>query len=163
MNEVDTRLKKLCDYSHNEWRSNFTFGRSLVQIWRLREALPYRDGEVPAGYSTDLGSTPSFVWGVYPPWRISPRACIVHDWNYGVEHYGNPRKEPRSIWGAMHSEARERADELFYSMMLEDGESEFDCAVYYQAVRKFGWNVWRRHTLETVLAERRKYGYGLNS
>lgn len=128
------------------------------RYYRTRFNINLNGTFIPAGYITDLSSIPRYLWSFVSPQEYGLLASIGHDYDYGTEAYGDPYKESRTLWGAITSKARARADEVFYKRLSK--ENERIAQVFYAAVRAGGWNVWRRHTLETVLTERRKYGYG---
>jgi hypothetical protein len=84
------------------------------------------DGRVlrlPIGFETDLASIPRAFWNIYPPQKygfITP--AIVHDYLYSC-HSGFSRKD---------------ADDVFYSLLIENGVSNYTALKFYLAVRAFG-------------------------
>jgi len=46
---------------------------------QVRYTSPTGITVTPGSFITDLGSTPRFVWSVYPPEEFAP-AYIIHDW-----------------------------------------------------------------------------------
>ena len=60
-------------------------GRPTVRLTHfLVYALSTNGGEVrvkiPAGFVTDLATTPRIVWPIFPPWGKWNRAAILHDY-----------------------------------------------------------------------------------
>ena len=99
--------------------------------------LPYPKDEgftklsayIPKGFVFDGASIPRFFWRIidtpFSPFVL--RAALVHDYIYRSHHID-----------------KESADELFYSMLLEDGNSQFKAVVMYQAVKWFGLRAWNK-------------------
>ncbi len=50
--------------------------------WILLSNWDYFGFEVPAGFVTDLTSSPRLVWAVFPKWGVHGPAAILHDWLY---------------------------------------------------------------------------------
>lgn len=82
---------------------------------------------VPAGYVTDLASTPRWLWWLVPPFGAYLGAAVLHDFLYSS----------RPV-------TRVEADRAFFAAMLVDGERVWRAWLIYRAVRWFGWLAWRR-------------------
>lgn len=84
---------------------------------------------VPAGFVTDGASLPRFFWRVlthpFAPRVIGP--AISHDHAYST--------------GLI---SRKSADERFRRDLRANGMSAFRAAVFYYAVRAFGWLFYRK-------------------
>ena len=82
---------------------------------------------VPRGFQYDGASIPAFAWQVvYTP--FNPKVMIpavAHDWQYHS-----------------HQVDREKADELFYILLKQQGVSESKSWTMYQAVRIAGELYW---------------------
>src|SRR5262245_50408201 len=86
--------------------------------------------EVPAGFVTDLASTPGQVWHRFPPWGRWSGAAIVHDYLYATR--------PNGI-------DRETADKVFLELMRADRVRYGDYSIMYSAVREFGDRAWNKY------------------
>ena len=84
---------------------------------------------VPAGFKTDLASTPRLVWLRFPRWGRWSGAAVVHDWFY--------RTHPAGV-------TRYRADRILLELMREDAVRYGDSMTIYRAVREFGDTAWNR-------------------
>jgi len=103
--------------------------------YRLLNTVLLGDGEsfhchVPKGFETDGASIPRFAWVTtgtpFDPKHI--RAAVLHDFNYQCgDNY------------------RKTADELFRTMLLQDGVSGYQTFKMFWALRLFGWIAWRRY------------------
>lgn len=87
MDGVDTRTAKALLHNVDILRAG---RRPKV---RLNEPLTVQlqNGDwltVPAGFVTDLASTPILVWPILPPWDEYARAAVVHDYLFRTGKYG---------------------------------------------------------------------------
>ena len=105
--------------------------------WVLAEQFSYQYNEtvitVPAGYITNLASTPKIIWGILPPFGYYSRGAVVHDWLYS-----NQGNLPTFKY------SRKDADKIFYTAMLESSVNKFKAQLIYRAVRLFGWSHWKK-------------------
>ena len=74
---------------------------------------------VPAGFRTDLATTPRLLWAIFPPFGTYSEAAVLHDW--------------------MLTDWRERispydAHRIFRRKMLEDGVRPWIARAFYAAV-----------------------------
>lgn len=83
---------------------------------------------VPAGFKTDLASTPRLLWPIIPPFGRHTKAAVVHDYLYATA------KVPRK-----------RADRILYEAVLDADGSWCLAAVMYLGVRIGGWVAWKNH------------------
>ena len=95
--------------------------------WRLVTPLAFQLGAgveitVPAGFITDLASTPRFLWPIFPPHGAHQRAAVLHDWLYSRPDC------PRVI-----------ADAVFVSAMKPLGVAAWRRWAMYFGVRLCGW------------------------
>ena len=96
------------------------------EVWRLLEDYS-RDGiTVPADFSTDLASTPRFVWALYPRWDRYAEAAVVHDY-LCVNGLGYSSRE---------------IDKIFHRHMVEDGVKPHRAFIMWVCVRLFGKKDW---------------------
>ena len=94
----------------------------------LLSPLQIAEREVPAGFQTDLASTPRALWWLIPPFGRYLVAAIVHDYHY------------------MHQDVtRREADAEFYRLMYWYGVAWWKRWAMWGAVRCFGWGPWRRN------------------
>lgn len=102
-------------------------------------------GIVPKGFSTDLASVPTLVSNIFARDGIVVRSAIVHDDLYATERF-----------------SRQTSDRIFYQLMKQDGVSRFTSALYYQAVKALGGEVWNRHSPESIRKARAIHNYDGN-
>ena len=96
------------------------------EVWRLLTDYS-RDGiTVPAGFTTDLASTPRFIWALYPRWDRYAEAAVVHDY-LCVNGLGYTGKQ---------------MDDMFYNHMIEDGVKKHRAFIMWACVRIFGNKEW---------------------
>ena len=76
---------------------------------------------VPAGFVTDLASTPKVLWSLFPPHDDYAKAAILHDYLYATAKV-----------------SREEADYIFYEAMGVLGVPLWKRRIIYRAVRLFG-------------------------
>lgn len=99
-----------------------------VRQWTLKEPFRYvgsREITVPAGFITDLASTPRIAWNLFPPDGSYLKAAICHDFAY-----------------AKKIMSRKEADEMFLEAMKAAGVSWVSRWIVYSAVRAGGWRSW---------------------
>ena len=82
---------------------------------------------VPAGFRTDLASTPWQVWKRYPKLGKWTGAAVIHDWLY--------RERP-------HSVSREQADAVFLELLRQDGVPIHRARWMHTQVRLWGSKAW---------------------
>lgn len=102
--------------------------------FELIEDLVYQGNEqvfrVPAGFKTDLASTPWFMkWLIPGISEKRDKAAVLHDWFYRARPEGVTRKD---------------ADRIFFRVMIEDGAHVWRALVMRWGVRAFGWMHWRK-------------------
>ena len=92
------------------------------EVWMLLEDYS-RDGiTVPAGFTTDLASTPRFIWALYPRWDRYAPAAVIHDYLClnGLGYTGK------------------QIDDTFHRQMIEDGVKRHRAFIMWVCVRVFG-------------------------
>lgn len=95
--------------------------------FRLMRPLHYRGCRVPAGFVTDMASTPRWAWSILPPFGRYERAAVLHDYHY-----------------ASHNVTRLEADRALRRNMKADGVGTLARNLIYWSVRLFGGHGWRR-------------------
>lgn len=85
---------------------------------------------VPAGFETDLTSSPRLLWPILPPHGKSAKAAILHDYLLSKSTY--------EITGKGLS--RQQADRIFLIALLVLGYSDDYAMALYRAVRLY--SVW---------------------
>lgn len=83
---------------------------------------------VPAGFRTDLCSTPRIVWVFIPPW-LGEQAGVIHDWMY-----------------RQGSHDRRVADAIYVQALRELGIDPMRRILMWLAVRCFGGRAYRKPT-----------------
>jgi len=71
------------------------------RTWRLAWPLTWRSMTVPAGFITDLASTPRWVGPLLPPIGAYAPAAVIHDWLYATPTGGSRRDADRAFLAAM--------------------------------------------------------------
>ena len=101
----------------------------MGNVFRLLEPLLCRGLIVPVGFESDGASVPRFFWRiVFPPGdNRALRAAFIHDWIYRTHPAG---------W------SREAADNLFRTLLIEDGVPRISADLAYWGVRLFGKSSW---------------------
>jgi Protein of unknown function (DUF1353) len=82
---------------------------------------------VPAGFETDLASSPWQMWSQFPKFGPWTGAAIVHDYLYRTKSDGVTRSD---------------ADRVFRELLFEDGVPHGQARRMYTAVRQFGDRAW---------------------
>lgn len=103
--------------------------------WKLLEAFVYDIGElggsdnitVPAGFVTDMGSVPRFLWGLVDPWGRASKAFLIHDYLYST-----------------HERSRLVSDAILLEGMEVLGVNWFKRNIIYRAVRIGGIFSWKQ-------------------
>lgn len=90
--------------------------------WQIDEEYTRNGVSIPAGFITDLASTPRLLWVIYPPFGKYLVGAVVHDYLYSIKH---PRRE---------------ADISFRYILKQDGVGLITRWNFYLAVRLFGWS-----------------------
>ena len=98
------------------------YNTATPEIWKLLEDYSRDDIVVPAGFITDLASTPRFAWAFFPRWGRYAEAAVVHDY-LCVLGLGYTAKQ---------------IDTIFYRHMVEDGAAHWRAFIMWTAVRAFG-------------------------
>lgn len=95
---------------------------------------------VPAGFETDLASTPRLFWAFLPPFGLYAKAAVVHDYLYNKQPlvYGQNITITQRI-------SRKDADGLFRRIMRESGVGIIKRYLMYWSVRAFGFISFNRH------------------
>ena len=88
------------------------------------EGADKRTFTVPAGFITDLGSSPRALWNIVAPWDIAC-AAIVHDYLYTKQGYTEYRL------------SRKEADTVMYDI-IRLTKGKWMAFVCLRAVRAFG-------------------------
>lgn len=103
--------------------------------WKLLEAFVYDIGElggadnivVPAGFVTDMGSVPHFLWGIIDPWGKASKAFLIHDFLYET------RLRSRLV-----------SDAILLEGMEVLGVNWLKRKLIYNGVRIGGWFAWNK-------------------
>ena len=97
----------------------------------VRENSTYH--QVPSGFKTDLASIPRIMWPVFAPSDYdSIGASVLHDWHYCCDN----------------NVTRQKADDIFYFALRDQGMNCPKAYVYWLAVRAFGWKYFKEHYIE---------------
>ena len=110
-----------------------------TQAYEVTEPLVWNDNlsiiQVNPKFDFDGASVPQVLWsfGFSPMTGGYQRSACLHDALYASEYF-----------------AREICDKLFLEAMKSDGVSYIKRTAMYNAVRMFGWTVWKGHNREEV-------------
>lgn len=111
------------------------------RLWKVVAPFSYVSADpdharvdVPAGETTDLASTPRFLWVFLPPEGEWTDASVVHDTVY------TQQKLPRL-----------RCDQILREAMIDRGTGKITAAIIYAGVRVGGWVAWNAHTRANLL------------
>ena len=110
-----------------------------TQAYEVTEPLVWNDNlsiiQVNPKFDFDGASVPQVLWsfGFSPMTGGYQRSACLHDALYASEYF-----------------AREICDKLFLEAMKSDGVSYIKRTAMYNAVRMFGWTVWKGHKREEV-------------
>lgn len=90
---------------------------------------------IPAGFECDGESIPRFLHGLVPPFGMSKRAAVVHDYLYRNHGYmtGSLAFVPVS---------RQQADAVYQELCLAKGLPRWRAAVRWFTLRLVGWKAW---------------------
>lgn len=88
---------------------------------------------IPVGLETDYGSIPRIFWNLADPIGNNAATFINHDFVFQGEIF----KISTCDWNLLEGLAYDGANWLYRNSI-------------YSAVRACGWNVWRKHTKESV-------------
>ena len=83
-------------------------------------------------------TTPPSIWWLISPFDLSIAAPLLHDYLY--QHMGNP---PPGAIVPPRTYSRAEADDLFRTMMEQEGVPAWRRSLAYAGVRAFGWLGWR--------------------
>jgi len=89
--------------------------------YRTSKSIKFVGVNVPAGFHTDLASTPRILWNIFPPFGKYEKAAIIHDYLY---HFGIGTKK--------------EADHKFLKGMKILGVPFWKRQMMHKAVRIFG-------------------------
>jgi len=111
---------------------SFIYSYRSKKYWRVIKPIHIRlrSGKlitIPAGFVTDLSSSPRWLWSIAPPFGDFLLAALIHDFLY-VYCIGTRKKADKEM--------------LIWSMILND--NWLDNMLRYFAVRLFGGSWWRK-------------------
>jgi hypothetical protein F3_01659 len=111
------------------------------KLWEVTTDFTYLvcgfDIKVPAGFITDLASTPKYLWLTFPPFGRYTDAAIVHDYLYSAKC-------------VYQNITREQSDKIFLELMKSLGVPKWKRVLMYRGVRMFGWMFFRKKEKENV-------------
>jgi hypothetical protein len=89
--------------------------------WLLLSSYDREGISVPAGFITDLATTPRIFWSIWPPEGDYAKGAVIHDYLYYI-------KAPRDM-----------ADRTYYKIMKDDNVNIATRVIFYRMLRAFGW------------------------
>lgn len=90
---------------------------------------------IPAGFECDGESIPRVLHGLVPPFGMSKRAAVVHDYLYRNHGYV-------SNAGPFKPVTREQADAVYQELCLAKGLPRWRAAIRWATLRLVGWKAW---------------------
>ena len=99
--------------------------------WEVVADFEWRGVNVPAGFITDAGSIPRFVWWWTRPEGVFP-AALIHDWRY-------------ARCGEEGAATKREADEEFRVNVRALGFRRTKSRACWLGPRMFGWIPWNRY------------------
>lgn len=132
---IDTNKEPLLLYLENEG------------IWiTVKEYYdPTEHIKIPAEYKTDLASIPRIFWSVIPPYGLSERAPLNHDWFYGHAGLETDFFDDNGNKVFSRKVSKKEADAIFLKLMEEEHIKKWKRIVAYYAVHWFGIWAWEKH------------------
>lgn len=117
---------------HNRADSVQTLDRELVAVLE-----PFGMVLVPAGFRTDLASTPKILWSIYPASGRYSYAAVVHDYLYS--------KDAKIIVdGLLMTTDRRTADAILRQLMRRSNCRFYTCWIFWLMVRAIGRSHWHK-------------------
>ncbi len=109
-------------FDYNKWQLVENYGYMILEYTII----------VPAGFITDLASTPKILWNIFEPFgKGYLKASVIHDYLYSKD----------CVYEFMD---RKIADKIFLEIMKENGVNFIKRQVMYRAVRLFGKKFFRQ-------------------
>ena len=90
---------------------------------------------VPEGFECDGESIPRFLHGFVPPFGMSKRAAVVHDYLY--QHRGFQGQD-----GKWRDVPRKQADAVYYELCRAKGLPAWRANIRWFTLRLVGWRAW---------------------
>jgi hypothetical protein len=90
---------------------------------------------IPAGFECDGESIPRALHGLVPPFGMSKRAAVVHDYLYRNHGY-------LSHAGPFKPVTRQQADAVYQELCLAKGLPRWRATVRWATLRLVGWKAW---------------------
>ncbi len=90
---------------------------------------------VPAGFVCDGESIPAWVQPIAPPFGLSKRAAIVHDFLYRNRGYFDADK-------GFHPVTRQQADAVYHELCEAKGLPAWRSNIRWAVLRLVGWKAW---------------------
>jgi hypothetical protein len=97
---------------------------------------------VPAGFKSDLASTPSWLWSIYPPFGRYTYAAVVHDYLYCKDAV--ILTDIDALGGGKRPLMRSEADRILRIIMQMDGCRPQTPWIFWFNVRLAGWAFWHK-------------------
>lgn len=117
---------------------DYYYLRGGEAVWSPNPGDPYKPVVVPAGFVTDLASTPALLWFRYPPQGRYAIAAIVHDYLY---------------W--QQDRSRREADEIFRLAMRDSEVDGVTQIAFWAVLRAAGGSAWRDNARRKARGEKR--------
>ena len=93
---------------------------------------------LPAGLRTDLASVPRVLWALIAPFELSALAPLLHD----VLYRGMGRLPLDWQEGSVSILDRKQADQVFLTIMRQEGVNRVKRGMAYAGVRLMGGKAW---------------------
>lgn len=91
--------------------------------------------EVPAGFECDSESIPVWLQCIAPPFGLSKRAAITHDFLYRNRGYYDADHQ-------FHPVTRQQADAVYHELCEAKGLPAWRSNIRWAVLRLVGWKAW---------------------
>jgi hypothetical protein len=101
---------------------------------------------VPAGFECDGESVPQLLHSIVPPFGVSRRGAVVHDYLYtNAALYGPVEPHKSSVRCGWINVDRKTADRVYLELLLAAGLQKWRAYNRYFQLRLYGWIAWNNH------------------
>jgi len=107
----------------------------LLAPFQVYSAVLEAEIVVPEGFVSDGESVPTWLQGIAPPFGMSKRAAIAHDWLYAKRGF-------QGTDGLWRSVTRKEADAVYFELVELKGLPAWRSNLRWAVLRCVGWIAW---------------------